>query len=111
MNVGVGADRAVLPVNHLSGIDVGLRPEDLRNLVSEDLRHKGFLMSAGSAGPTVQVSVPVDEVSKSHGLTTRMRDKLELLLYEIEDCAELSLSFLVEHRGSRGMRDCLSGLS
>ena len=68
-------------------------------------------MRAGSAGSSIQVSVSVDKVSQGHCLTARMLHKLELFLHEIKDCAELCLSFFVEHGGSWGVSHRLSGLS
>jgi hypothetical protein len=97
VNVRIGTDRPEFPIDNFSSINIGLRSKYLRDFVSKDLCHEWFLMSSTSAGSTIQVGVSVDEVTKSHGFTARVRDKVELLLHKIEDCAELSLSSLIKH--------------
>ena len=54
-------------------------------------------MSAGSATSTVQVRMPVDKISKSHGLTTGVRNRSQLILNEVKHCAELGLRSLIEN--------------
>lgn len=53
-------------------------------------------MGTRSAGRTIQIGVTVYEVTKSHGLTTGVRHKLELVLNEVKNCFELALSSLVK---------------
>jgi len=54
-------------------------------------------MSAGSADSPIQVRMPVDEISKSHGLTTGVRNRSQLILNEVKHCAELGLRSLIEN--------------
>ena len=54
-------------------------------------------MSTSSAASPIQVAVSIDEFSKSHGLTTGVRNLSQLILNEVKYCAELGLSSLIEN--------------
>ena len=63
----------------------------------EDLRQELILMSASSTAASIQVGMSIDEFSKSHGLTTGVRNLSQLILNKVKYCAELGLSSLIEN--------------
>jgi hypothetical protein len=54
-------------------------------------------MSASSTAASIQVGMSIDEFSKSHGLTTGVRNLSQLILNKVKYCAELGLSSLIEN--------------
>ena len=111
LNVWVGAHASVLPVNNFGCVDVWLGSKDFSYFVSKDLRQELILMSTRSADSPIQVRMSVDEISKSHGLTTGVRNRSQLILNEVKHCAELGLSSFIENWWGRGMGYGLSCFS
>ncbi len=111
VNIRICADITVFPVNNFSGINVFLSAKDLRDLVFKNLRHEWLLMWAWCARWTIKVSVSINKITQCHGLTARVRYKLELVLNKVKDCFKLALSSFIKDIRGGCMSHCFSSFS